>query len=263
MIGSFHYTTHPEGKELKFYMPDLTRPPHKIQPQPGLGDTIFALPEIKAMEVLGVETSVVTNFPEVLRAFGLKAETVSVEVTNGFSKKLPDYKYLRYGKYQGSIWDMYYTTKSLPLETAVGLLRESFQPVPSIRYSVYAPPRAAARHRDKTLHHERFECTPNVKLSNDLAKTCINPLALICDEDVYHPNYSLEDFKVIQAKTLLDLLAIIAGAEVVISQVSAITAMAGLFGKPTVFLPAELEPLHLHQKHVEDLVWPGQKIIKQ
>jgi ADP-heptose:LPS heptosyltransferase len=60
----------------------------------------------------------------------------------------------------------------------------------------------------------------------------------------------------------IELCNIIANASLVISQVSAITALAGLYGIPTHFLKAASETEEQHEKHIAGIVWPGQEILK-
>jgi hypothetical protein len=54
---------------------------------------------------------------------------------------------------------------------------------------------------------------------------------------------------------------LIKNAEMVISQIGAITTLAGLFEKPTMFLPAAKETEEQHRKHIDGVVWPGQDIL--
>jgi ADP-heptose:LPS heptosyltransferase len=132
-------------------------------------------------------------------------------------------------------------------------------------YAVYAPPRAARRHaRLDVKQSEVYSCTPDSIYAKHIIDSYNMPMFIVGKNELYSPIICMpEKFVDYRDKLEFDQLCeVIAHASIVISQVSAITALAGFFGIPTHFLKAASETEEQHEKHIGGVVWPGQEILK-
>jgi len=236
-----------------------------IQPQSGLGDLVFALPQIYAHLAHGEEVTVATNHTAALFGLSSPVKTVTVEKDKTTAKLIPGAKYLRYEKYRKPFFSSYYYDTRLDLETAIKEVRLLYRLRTTERtgvpYVLYAPPRAA--HRHKAHGKAAFQCSPNVKDSEAiLQETCKNWNAAVnvlkCEDDIYAPGVSFEKYRAVtRCFSIPALFETIANASAVVSQISAITAIAGLYGVPCEYLKAESESENLHTAHVAGVYWPA------
>lgn len=216
------------------------------------------------------EVIVATNHAYALEPYGDEVKTIPVEF-NGIIPILHEgfehYKYNRYHEKDtyGSIYfgvNHYSYTKFAAL---AGIRYRDYlknsKAVPLEKYVVFAPPRAACRHKDKKY---AFECAPDVKETFDYINGFDCPVILVGKNDVYTPFPRIEplvyDFR--DKTDFKELCAIIAGADVVVSQVSAITTLAGLYARKTKFLPAAVETRIQHDLHVNGVKWPMQEVVE-
>ena len=231
----------------------------KIQPQSGLGDLVNALPLIEYLD--GAE--VATNYAEALAPFQ-NVEVVPVEF-NGIKPILRDgFRHLKYRKYsEGGFRDEYFPFEGF--EIYANIVRERYRAFYRREevghdFVVFAPPRAAARHKNKGS----FECAPDVDLAYEYVRSLDMPVFLVGNNDLYPdhiPKAGRDVFDLRDETTFPELCWLIMSAERVVSQVSAITTLAGLFGTPTKFLKAASETIEEHEKHVAGVVWPGQEVL--
>lgn len=236
-----------------------------IQPQSGLGDLVFALPQIYAHLAHGDEVTVATNHTAALFGLSSPIKTVPVEKDKTTAKLIPGAKYLRYEKYRKPFFSSYYYDTRLDLDQAIKEVRLLYRIRTPERtgspYVLYAPPRAA--HRHKALGKAAFQCAPSVKDSeNVLQQTCTKWQAyanvLQCEDDIYAPGFSFDNYYTItRCFGIPALFETIANACAVVSQISAITAIAGLYGVPCEYLKAESESENLHTAHVAGVYWPA------
>lgn len=232
----------------------------KIQPQSGLGDLINALPLI---EYLG-GAEVATNHHYALEPFVSMVDFVPVEM-NGSKPVIRDgFRHLKYRRYGASRYrDEYFHAEGY--EIYANCVRERYKAFykreeVDHNFVVFAPPRAAARHKKKGS----FECAPDVDSAYDYVRSLDMPLFLVGNNDLYPdhlPKAGRDVFDLRDETTFPELCWLIMSADRVVSQVSAISTLAGLFGKPTKFLKAASETVEEHKKHVAGVVWPGQEVL--
>lgn len=247
----------------------------KIQPQSGLGDLLFALPLIEKLLADGQAVTVATNHSYALAPYGDAVQGVPVE----FEHRLPviqhDAHHLKYNRYGQHYFKSYFEAffSADDLSRWVGVARERFKKcgaaqaprydVPK-RYFIFAPARAAHRHKHLP---QPFECAPmreTVWAALENARGAGLLGVTVGRNEIYadvKEAGKLTDFDFTDGLDFFDLVKIMTGAERVVSQVSAITALAGLLGVPTDFLPARTETAVQHAKHVQGVCWPGQVVI--
>lgn len=245
----------------------------KIQCQSGMGDAIFSLPLIYDLS-LREDVEIATNHWYILSKLAQlgnigKISELPVEFGKGGFPIIKDgFTHLRYDRYGAHYFDKYYTPYGkLPLEESVSKVRETFMTGrrinTNIKYAVYAPPRAAHRHIDRD-NEDKFSCTPDPFYAKMVIDSYDLPMIVVGKDDLYSPtSYMPKIFIDVRDRIKFDgLCGIIANASLVISQVSAITALAGLYGIPTHFLKAASETEEQHDKQVNGTIWPGQEILK-
>jgi ADP-heptose:LPS heptosyltransferase len=245
-----------------------------IQPQSGLGDLLFSLPLIyDVLQRENVDVASNHSYAAIINKehAGLSFSPIECD-ERGISEKKEGYTFLRYDRYGVNFFDRYYLPhSSTPLSKAVARVREIYSKFKCKnnygKYAVFAPPRAAQRHarRDEIY---KFSCTPDVRESMNIIKSFNLPVVLAGKNDLYHPDVSCEiasiSHSIIDLRNCVSffgLCDIVANAECVISQASAITALAGLYAKPTRFLKAATETDELHKKHIDGMIWPDQIVI--
>lgn len=238
----------------------------KIQPQSGLGDLIQALPTIYA---LAPNVTVATNHARALAP--LSCDVVGVPIENGRPMPVEGFRQLRYNRYgERSYKDNYFAFDPDARDLVDRLFEENVNAVRTSymryyasprggteNYIVLAPPRAAARHRGKA---NPFECAPAPDAALEYLKDDVRPVVLVGLDDVYPdlPEMHGEVYDMRNKTKFSELCALIMNADAVVSQVSAITSLAGLFGIPTKFLKAAGETEEQHRAHVRGVIWPGQ-----
>ena len=239
-----------------------------IQPQSGLGDLLYTLPLLHALSK-NENVTVATNHPYVLERL---SEHVKISVcpvqfgAGGFPVLNDTFTHLRYDKGGAHYFEKYYTPfTSIPLEESVKAAREIYTRdrtrLVDIPYTVYAPPRAACRHKEKT-NFEKFVCSPDPDYADKIIKSYNSPVVIVGNDDVYN-NFVMPD-NAIDLRDNLNfesLCDIIYYADVVVSQASAITALSGLFAIPTRFLKAASETDESHKNHIASVVWQGQTVL--
>jgi len=191
----------------------------------------------------------------------------------------PDFKYLRYDRY-GSVpyWIRYYD-HVYPHTDYFGAVRnvrerysnflenfrheesyiEWFQNLEIDKYIIFAPPRAAARHKG---FPDPFQCTPDPEYALSAALASGLPVIMVGNDDLY--DFPIVPDNFIDARNQLNfwqLCELIKNAEQVVSQIGAITCIAGLFGKPTKFLPSRYETRDQQDLHIAGVVFPNQEVI--
>lgn len=245
----------------------------KLQPQSGLGDLIFALPLIEKLVSDGQAVTVATNHRYVLAPYEI--DVVPVE----FERRLPviqhDAHHLKYNRYGVHYFKPYFEAffPAADLLTRVKAVRERFTAwatvrggghMPAPRFYIFAPARAAYRHKHLPAP---FECAPmreTVAAALERARATGLPGVTVGSKELYADGDAARrqtEYDFTGALDFWQLAHYIANAERVVSQVSAVTALAGLMGTPTDFLPARTESTTQHARHVESVVWPGQKVI--
>lgn len=247
----------------------------KIQPQSGLGDLLFALPLIEKLVSDDWVVTVATNHGYVLVPYGDAVEVVPVELEHRLPVIQHDAHHLKYNRYGQHYFKSYFEAffSADDLLHWVGIARERFKrcaaaqaphfDVPK-RYFVFAPARAAHRHKHLP---QPFECAPmreTVWAALESAKAAGLLGVTVGRNEIYadvKEAGKLTDFDFTDSLDFFDLVKIMANAERVVSQVSAITALAGLLGVPTDFLPARTETTVQHARHVQSVRWPGQVVI--
>jgi hypothetical protein len=245
----------------------------KIQPQSGIGDLIFALPLIYDLS-LREDVEIATNHWSILDGLaklgnigklcevGVNMDNMDIPIINeGFT-------HLRYDRYGVNYFDRYYHPYGkLLLDEAISKVRETYMQGRRINkngeYAVYAPPRAARCHIKKSCT-EKFMRAPDPIYAKRVIDSYNLPMAIVGKEDEYSPIMCMpETFIDMRDRLSFDgLCDIVANASCVISQISSITALAGLFGIPTHYLKAAEETEEQHNKHINGVVWPGQEILK-
>lgn len=249
----------------------------KLQPQSGLGDLIFALPLIEKLVSEGREITVATNHSYVLKAYdGEQVRTVPVE----FEHRLPviqhdahPMKYNRYGvHYFVPYFEAFYPDAPLTFNMSVAKVRERFTRYCSLsgdrlcapKFYIFAPARAALRHKHLP---QPFECAPmreTVAAALERARATGLPGVTVGQNEIYADGDAARkqtEYDFTDGFDFWWLSHYIVNAERVISQVSAITALAGLLGTKTDFLPARAESATQHATHVDGVVWPGQEVV--
>ena len=246
----------------------------RLQPQSGLGDLIQLLPTIETAIERGQKVIVATNHGYVLKPYGDKVETISVEFVpkDDWFKPVPidgfmQLKYNRYG--QDTYADRYYKTVfpdgDYQRAVAVARTRYEIKEIATFahkQYVVFAPPRAAERHK-KSI--SPFQCAPDWNFALLRTQEAGMPVVVVGKDDLYEPVMMdmLSGFTDLRDCLEFDVLcSVIMRASRVVSQVGAITTLAGLFGIPTDFIPARTECEEHHNKQVAGIVWPGQEIIQ-
>ena len=245
-----------------------------LQPQSGLGDLVNLLPYLEKLTGQAVWKTA-TNHGYALEPFGDVAQSVRVVVDGVRPNYIEGFTYLKYNKYAKAGYKSIYF-KGNDYEYYAQKVRDRYitfynkMPTVEGNYVVFAPPRAAQRHQEK---NNPFECAPKIEYAfyelYRVAKSM--PVVVVGKNDKYsgsppyqHLIIDLRD-KFIDLRDKLsfaELCGIIMHAEVVVSQISAITSIAGLFGIPTKFLPAATETPEQHTAHVNGVVWPGQEILQ-
>jgi ADP-heptose:LPS heptosyltransferase len=230
-----------------------------IQVQSGLGDLINLLPYI---EKLQSEVMIATNHPYALEPF-TNIQTVPVQFKGILPIKRNDFQQLRYTRYGKKRYrDIYFKGDDYELYTEK--VRDRYAKFYSLRldiedFIVFAPPHAAKRHQNKK--HE-FECTPDVIKTYNLIFSLRGIVVLVGKDDIYPELPEIQNVIDLRNQTTFTgLCHFIKNAKLVISQIGAITTLAGLFGIPTIFLPAANETTEQHQKHIDGVVWPCQEVI--
>ena len=243
----------------------------KIQPQSGLGDLLFSLPLIYDL-AQREDVEIATNHKYVLdKAKSWGNITCSpVEIDKGGFPIIKDgFTHLRYDRYGTHFFEKYYTPYgTLPLEESIKEVRKTYEngldrKIIVGTYAVYAPPRAAKRHIN-TKPEYLFSCTPDTFEATKIIETYQMPIILVGKGDEYYPDLYFPD-RIVDLRDQLDfeqLSDMIANAYCVISQISAITALAGLYGKPTNFLKASSETEDQHERHIQSIIWPNQERLK-
>lgn len=239
----------------------------KIQPQSGLGDLIQTLPTIYA---LAPNVTVATNHARALAP--LSCDAVGVPFENGRPVTVEGFRQLRYNRYgERSYKDNYFAFDPDAKEVIDRLFADNVSEVRIAyqryymsakekpdNYIVLAPPRAAARHRGKA---NPFECAPAPDAALEYLKDDVRPVVIVGLDDVYPelPELHGEVYDMRNKTNFTELCALIMHADAVVSQVSAVTSLAGLFGIPTKFLKAANETEEQHRAHVRGVIWPGQE----
>lgn len=245
----------------------------KIQPQSGLGDLLFALPLIEKLVSDGQAVLVATNHGYALAPYGDAVQGVPVE----FEHRLPviqhDAHHLKYNRYGAHYFKSYFEAffSADDLLHWVGVARERFKKyaanskaTPFDKYYVFAPSRAANRHKHLP---QPFECAPmreTVWAALERARVAGAGDCVAVGQAEKYADPTEKKFVELDLSdnlSFFDLVNLVANAERVVSQVSAITALAGLLGVPTDFLQARTETAVQHARHVEGIVWPGQVVI--
>lgn len=247
----------------------------KIQPQSGLGDLLFALPLIEKLLADGQAVTVATNHSYALAPYGDAVQGVPVE----FEHRLPviqhDAHHLKYNRYGQHYFKSYFEAffPAADLLTRIKAVRERFTAwatvrggghMPAPRFYIFAPARAAYRHKHLPTP---FECAPmreTVAAALEHARATGLPGVTVGSKELYVDGDAARrqtEYDFTGALDFWQLAHYIANAERVVSQVSAITALAGLLGVPTDFLPARTETAVQHAKHVQGVCWPGQVVI--
>ena len=243
-----------------------------IQPQTGLGDIIQALPYIEKLVVMKRRPIVATNHGYALAPFqnsvGFEPLLTTEPVTfNGIIPIIRDgFFHLRYNRYGEKRYKDIYFDDEKNYEFYAERVRqrymEFYNSSTKLAVVVFAPPRAAERHKKK---NSPFECAPHVEKTFELlAKVSkATPVVLAGKDDIYpdFPKFSENVVDMRNSTTFSELCALIRRAAIVVSQASAITSIAGLFGIPTIFLPAAGETPQQHAAHDNGIVWPGQVIL--
>jgi hypothetical protein len=236
----------------------------KIQPQSGLGDLLFALPLIYDLSLRGT-VEVATNHGYALRKLNIGIETTPVEMGNGNIPIInPEFTHLRYDLYGAHYFETYYNEADTPLIKTVEKIRKKYQrntkSLISGKYAVYALPRAANRH---ILKDTKYSCTPDPIYAYKTILSYDMPVVLVGKDEILPPITCMPKH-IIDLRNLLDfesLWSVISNCTCVISQISAITTLAGLYGKPTHFLKAASETEEQHEKHICGVIWPGQQAL--
>lgn len=251
----------------------------KIQPQSGLGDLLFALPLIEKLVSNEARVIVVTNHRHVLAPYAGAVDVVPVEMQNRLPVIQPDAHHLRYDRYSHHYFKTYFNA-FVSTERAAGwvnAVRERFLnyartvqswdtrlvPAPK-HYFVFAPARAAQRHKHLK---DPFECAPTEETERRALSYSLGTAGITAGQgELYPGGYRARlqtAFDLTDNLDFFQLAALVANAERVISQVSAITALAGLLGVKTDFLSGRHETEAQHAKHVDGVAWPGQEIVKR
>lgn len=243
----------------------------KIQPQSGLGDLLFTFPLIESLLYKGEQVTIATNHSYALNhyhsEFGHQIQTVPVEFTGPVPKLKDGFTKLKYSRYREHYFDSYYSTGGImTLQCAVDKARwkiikaaehKAFR-FTAAPYCVYAMPRAANRHKAA----RNFSCAPDADYAGRRVLMSGLPIVTVGQNEVFCENQKqYGDFNLIDRLSFYELVSVVMNAQRVISQISAVTALAGLLGVETDFLPARNETPALHAAHVAGVVWPGQKVI--
>jgi ADP-heptose:LPS heptosyltransferase len=231
-----------------------------IQPQSGLGDLINLLPYV---EKLNPDVTIATNHAYALEPFN-NIKTVPIEYNGRLPIAIKDFQQLKYTRYgKKSYHDVYFQGDDY--ELYVNKVRERYKAFYSSKlqierpYIVFAPPHAAKRHQYKK---HMFECTPDIKRTYELIFFLRGKVILVGQQDIYPDLPDIQNVIDMRNKTSFsELCVLIKNSEMVISQIGSITTLAGLFGIPTIFLPAAKETEEQHSKHIEGVIWPGQEIL--
>ncbi|MBN2402005.1 MAG: hypothetical protein JXN64_06375 [Spirochaetes bacterium] len=231
-----------------------------IQPQSGLGDLINLLPYI---EKLNPDVIVATNHGYALEPFN-NINTVPVEYNGRLPISKKDFQQLRYTRYGKERYrDIYFQGDDY--ELYVDKVRERYNQFYNYKlkiednFIIFAPPHAAKRHQHKKY---MFECTPDIKRTYDLIFSLKGRVILVGQHDIYPDLPDIQNVIDMRNKTSFsELCLLIKNAKMVISQIGAITTLAGLFRIPTLFLSAAKETEEQHRKHIDGVVWPGQEIL--
>jgi len=250
----------------------------KLQPQSGLGDLIQLLPTIEKAVELNIDLTIATNHNYVLEPYGNLIKTVPVELKGNFPVINNGFMWLHYDRYGNSSYSDRYFKDVFPNFNYIESLVFTYK-----RYKtwickniseltkfyidgidnicVFGYPRAATRHKNSS---SPFQCSPNIELITEkLNKSFLNVMA-VGNDDLYC-QMNTDDipyfFDIRDKFSFIELCYLILRSKCVISQAGSITTLAGLFGKPTDFLPAKTETKEQHEKHISGIIFPGQEII--
>lgn len=232
----------------------------KIQCQSGLGDLINLLPYI---EKLQPDITIATNHPYALEPFG-NIKTVPIDFNGILPIQKEGFQYFRYTRYGEKRYrDIYFQGDDYELyaEKVRNRYKEFYNSKLNIEdeFIIFAPPHAAKRHQHKKYI---FECTPDITLTYNLIFSLRNIVVLVGKDDIYPELPNMQNVIDLRNKTSFpELCSYIKQAKMVVSQIGSITALAGLFGVPTIFLPAQKETAEEHTAHINGVLWPGQEII--
>ena len=242
----------------------------KIQNQSGLGDLLFALPliyDLTRREDVEISTNHSYALEPAQQWGKISCHNVAIG-KGGFPIINEGFTHLRYDRYGAHFFERYYNPYGItPLAESIKYVRETYRrhrtSIILGDYAVFAPPRAARRHINGKKE-DIFSCTPSPLESIKIINSYNLPIVIIGKDELYHPDLCMPPYA-IDLRDTLDfdgLCDIISGSSCVVSQVSAITAMAGLYEIPTHFLKAEHESEEKYEKHINGVIWPGQEILK-
>jgi ADP-heptose:LPS heptosyltransferase len=230
-----------------------------IQFQSGLGDLIMGLPYI---EKLQPDVTIATNHRYALEPFGNTVKTELIEFNGILPIAKENFQYLKYTRYGVPYRDIYFQGDDY--ELYVKKVRDRYNNFYNSKlniedeFIIFSPPHAAKRHQHKKYI---YECTPDITQTYNLIFSLRNIVVLVGKDDIYPDLPDMQNVIDLRNKTtFFELCSYIKQAKTVISQIGAITAIAGLFGVPTIYLPAAKETSDEHTAHINGVIWPGQKI---
>lgn len=230
-----------------------------LQCQSGLGNLINLLPYIEKFKS---DITIATNHSYALAPFE-NIQTVPVQFNGIFPIKRKDFQQLRYSRYGKKRYrDIYFQGDDY--ELYADKVRERYKEFYSLRldikdFIVFTPPHAAKRHQNKKY---MFECTPDITKTYNLIFSLQNIVVLVGKDDIYPDLPDMQNVIDLRNKTtFFELCSLIKNSKMVISQIGAITTLAGLFGIPTIFLSSAKETTEQHKLHIDGVVWDGQEVI--
>lgn len=242
----------------------------KIQPQSGLGDLLFTFPLIESLLIKGEQVTIAANHSYALNhyhsEFGHQIQTVPVEFTGPVPKLKEGFTKLKYSRYKAHYFESYYADQKLSIHEAIYKAKSRIANnaenkawrFTSSPYCVYAMPRAANRHKAA----RNFSCAPDVDYAGRRVLMSGLPIVTVGQNEVFcEGQRQFGDFNLVDRLSFYELVSVVMNAQRVVSQISAITALAGLLGVETDFLPSRNETPALHAAHVAGVVWPGQKVV--
>lgn len=243
----------------------------KIQPQSGLGDLLFTLPLIEYCLHIGEPVTVATNHSFLLDMYGGQVQSEPVEINYGNPVIKKDFIHLKYTRYKCHYFDNYFFRGNDSIDKSL-VEMATLAKTHLINYAqkntkiefgglgemcLFAPPRATARDKAKKI----FPRAPDPKYAESRAKAA-GRVVVIGQNELFAPGVDISHHESLLDKlTFWDLVLVMWQAKCVVSQISMITALAGVLGKPTDFLPARNETIMHHEKHVSGVLWPFQEMI--
>ena len=249
----------------------------KLQPQSGLGDLIQLLPTIEAAISYDKKIIIATNHDYVLKPYGDLVETVPVTIDGIIPRINHGFKHLRYDRYGSASYRKRYFTDIFPEADyflSVQLARARFKQWLTIenpyynseldlnKHIVFIPPRAAERHKTSK---NPFQCAPDCYHAVTRARKFELPILMVGLNDLYAPMSQELLAGFIDCRDCFSfeaLCCMIMTSKAVVSQIGAVSTLAGLFGIATDFLQSRTESTELHNKHVSAVMWPGQEVVK-